>query len=193
MGEYSKEQVLAYYKMMENYDNDYVLNKFSNRIPKGSKVLELGFGTGQDYLQLKADYNMTGSDYSDEFIAAFEQLYDEQILKVNAVKMDVLGKYDCIYSSKVLNSLAEQDIITSLVNQYQTLNDGGYIFHTLWYGDKSVDESFIDKSILQKILGLEFDYVEFQYYKEADFVQTEFDSVIVIARKLSNLNLKYNN
>lgn len=180
---YNQEHVEAYYKMMEEYDNDYILNKFRATVPTTKTVLELGFGTGKDYLQLKSDYKITPSDYSDAFIAKFNQLYSDQVLKVNAALIDVEQKFDCFYSSKVLNSLSEDNILNSLANQYIHLNEGGYIFHTVWYGDKLVDESLVDKHLLKQIFELDFEYIEFQYYKEADFYDTEYDSVIIIARK----------
>lgn len=185
MEKYNKEQVASYYQMMEDYDNAYILNKLRATVPSGCSVLELGFGTGQDYLQLKEDYQITASDYSEDFIEAFNRNHDDQILQVDAIQMEVTNKYDCIYSSKVLNSLVETDIIKSLTKQYDCLNDGGYIFHTLWYGDKTLDSSFIDKSFLRQVLALDYDYVEFSYYKEADYISAEFDSVIIIGRKHS--------
>ncbi len=183
---YDKEKVADYYQMMEGYDNDYILNYFCQVIPKGSTVLELGFGTGKDYLQLKNDYNIQASDYSQDFINAFNQNYDDQVLQVDAIAMNVSNTYDCIYSSKVLNSLQEEDIIKSLNNQYGVLNDNGYIFHTLWYGNKQEDDSLIDKQLLNQILMLKYEYIQFIYYKEADFMEGEYDSVILIARKITN-------
>lgn len=181
---YDKEYVENYYKMMEHYDNDFILNHFKATIPKSGTVLELGFGTGQDYLNLKQDYQIDASDYSEHFIEAFNQNYDDKILQLDAVTIEVDRKYDCIYSSKVLNSLEEEDIIRSLSRQYRILNDGGYIYHTMWYGNKADDDSFIDKQTLTAILELEYEYVQFIYYKEADFIDAEYDSVIVIARKI---------
>lgn len=181
---YDKEHVENYYKMIEDYDNDFILNHFRATVPEGSTVLELGFGTGQDYLDLKQDYQVDASDYSEHFIEAFNQNYDDNILQLDAVTIEISKKYDCIYSSKVLNSLEEEDIICSLSRQYQLLNDGGYIYHTMWYGNKTEDDSFIDKQTLMAILELEYEYVQFIYYKEADFIEAEYDSVIVIARKM---------
>ncbi len=181
---YDKEMVDNYYQMMVDYDNDYILNIFKQSIPKHSSVLELGFGTGKDYLQLKDRYNITASDYSLDFIERFKEQYDDQVLHLDATTIDANNKYDCIYSSKVLNSLDEQDIIKSLRRQYQMLNTGGYIFHTLWYGNKQEDDSYIDKQTLVEILQLDYEFVDFSYYKEADFIDAEYDSIIIIARKL---------
>lgn len=181
---YNKEMVDNYYEMMEEYNNDFILKRFCETIPHDKSVLELGFGTGKDYLYLKSKYQITASDYSDDFINKFEQSHDDQILKINAVDMDIDEKFDCIYSSKVLNSLDKDEIIQSLNNQYQCLNHGGYIFHTLWYGDLSEDNSYIDKQFITKVLATKFEYIELEYYKEADFNTSEFDSLILIARKL---------
>lgn len=180
---YDQQLVASYYQMMEEYNNDYIISKFRATIPPNKTVLELGFGTGKDYLQLKTDYKITPSDYSDAFITKFKQLYPDQVLKVNAELIDIDQNFDCIYSSKVLNSLTEENILKSLANQYIHLNKGGYIFHTLWYGDRQVDSSLVDKHLLKQIFELDYEYVQFEYYKEADFYDTEYDSVIVIARK----------
>ncbi|WOO89617.1 class I SAM-dependent methyltransferase [Mollicutes bacterium LVI A0078] len=180
---YDKEMVANYCKMMEDYNNDYILDIFCEKIPKEASVLELGFGTGKDYLHLKDFYNITASDYSQEFINVFNQNYNDKVLTIDAITIEVEDKFDCIYSSKVLNSLNEDQIIESFKRQYQVLNKGGYIFHTLWYGDKEEDDSFIDKQTLIKILELDYEFVEFNYYKEADFIESEYDSVIIIGRK----------
>lgn len=181
--EYNEEKVEQYYQMMDDYNNDFIINQFKATIPQNSTVLELGFGTGKDYLQLKNDYQITPSDYSQAFIDKFALLHHENAIQVNAILMDINQKFDCIYSSKVLNSLPETDIIKSLINQYHKLNDNGYIFHTFWYGSKLEDDSFIDQNTLKQILELDYKYVEFKYYKEADFVDEIYDSVIIIARK----------
>lgn len=180
---YDKEMVANYCKMMEEYDNNYILNIFCEKIPKHATVLELGFGTGSDYLYLKDFYQITASDYSQEFINVFKQSHNDKILTLDATTIKVEEGYDCIYSSKVLNSLEEDQIIQSLKRQYEVLNPGGYIFHTLWYGDKKEDDSLIDKQTLIRILELDYEFVEFNYYKEAEFIDSQYDSIIIIGRK----------
>lgn len=142
-------------------------------------------------MYFKQDYKIQASDYSEDFIKAFTESHDDNILKLGAVTIESKETYDCIYSSKVLNALDEDDIIHYLKRQYEILNDGGHTYHTLWYGDKTGNDSFIDKQTLKAILELYYEYVEFTYYKEADFIEAMYDSVILIAKKNKRLLIGY--
>ncbi len=90
-------------------------------------------GTGADYLTLKADYQITSSDYSQTFNDKFHEKYDDEILKINALSMEgVNEKYDCIYTNKVLQVLEYDQIVQSIAKQVYCLTSKGMLVHSIW-------------------------------------------------------------
>ena len=117
------------------FKDTYVVEQFKSRIDPSEKVLELGSGPGNDYDFLKDHYNITGSDYSDVFLKDLQKKYREgKFIKLNALTMNLDEKYDVIFSNKVLHHLSKEHLAISLQKQYETLNEGGMIFHAMWRG-----------------------------------------------------------
>ncbi len=181
-----RKNVDNYSKMMEGYDNTFVVNELKKILPIGSSLLELGMGTGHDLIELAKDYEVTGSDYSQYFIEDFKKKSDLKALVLDAVSFDVAKKFDCIYSNKVLQHLKAEDFIESLTNQSKHLNDNGFIFMTLWNGDyKEEFESngelrfvYYNQQVLEEIIPNNLELTNLSYYSEFD----TNDSIIVVLR-----------
>lgn len=174
-----------YSLMMKFSKNTFVINEFKSRISNEKKVLEIGSGTGKDYQILRETYDITGSDYSDAFLKMLSKKFKhDEFLKVNALTMDVSDKYDVIYSNKVLHHLLPEQLELSFRKQYDILNDGGILFHTMWKGDNKVTKSnrihdiAYNEDDIEKLKG-KFRIVDFKVYKE----QKDEDSFIVILKK----------
>lgn len=182
-----------FYTLMVRFsDNGYIMNEFKIRIDRSKKILELGSGPGNDYGVLVKDYNITGSDYSETFLKILRKKFkNDRFLKINAITMETEGKYDVIYSNKVLHHITEEQLSISLKRQYEILNEGGILFHTMWKGTtieskkntkkKSMPDIRYEREGIGKIIG-KFSIKDFIVYKELK----KDDSFIVIMEKNSN-------
>ena len=182
-----RENVNLYKKMMEGYDNSYVINQVRNYLSANSTILELGMGTGIDLISLSKNYRVLGSDYSKNFVDDFKEISNLNVCVLDAINIDINSKFDCIYSNKVLQHLSKEDFIYSLNSQYKHLNENGIIFMTLWHGpyneefefDNELRFVYYDKQNLEKIVPNNYKFIDISYYTEFE----DNDSIIVVLKK----------
>ncbi len=175
--------VEQYYEMIKDYDNTFVIEQFKKFVPKNFTVLELGFGTGIDYLALREQYNITISDYSSAFIKKFKEIHNVDALQLDAKTINITEKFDCIFTNKVLHVFSNVELEQSFINQHRVLNNGGLIFHTFWYDESGVADEYknnVNKKALNKLLNTKFELVDTVIYSE---METD-DSILVVARKI---------
>lgn len=181
-----RENVNLYTDMMLDIDNSFVINEVEKVLPPNSTLLELGMGTGLDLLSLSKKYRVLGSDYSQLFIDDFKLKSDLDVCVLDAVSIDIDRKFDCIYSNKVLQHLATEDLIVSLSNQFRHLNENGIIFLTLWNDNYREEFEFdgqlrfvyYDRATIEKLIPQELTIEKFILYSEFG----SNDSMIVILR-----------
>ena len=156
----------------------------SEHLPVNSSLLELGSGAGLDLEYLKKHYSVTGSDLSDEFLKICKKKNPEiSFLKLNALKLDLNDKYNCIYSNKVLHHLTEEELKQSLEQQAKFLSSNGLIAHSFWLGEENKEMSgllftYYNKQHLLGIISESFEILSTLSYAEFE----EDDSLLVIAR-----------
>ena len=141
MGYFDDEKnVKDYIKMLENYDYKpmVLINILKKHLKKGSTILELGMGPGQDLDILRNYYKVTGSDSSQIFLNMYKKKHPESdIIRIDARDIRINRKFDCIISNKVLIHLTKEENISSFKQQKNILNPNGILFHTFWYGTKT--------------------------------------------------------
>lgn len=178
------ENVDNYIEMCENYDGSNIYEVIENHLEDGRTVLELGSGPGFDIPFLKEHYRVTGSDLSDEFLKRCRAKYpDISFLKVDVKNINVPGKYDCIFSNKVLHHLTESELALSLLEQVNALSSNGIIAHTFWIGEESQEMNgllftYYRKEHLLKMISEHFIILSTMSYQEFE----ESDSLLVIAQ-----------
>ena len=187
-----KENVLEYIEMAEGYDGKELIEHLRDYLPKNSTVLELGMGPGKDLDILKKYYQVTGSDFSKHFLDIYKEKHQESdvdLILLDARKLDVDRKFDCIYSNKVLYHLTEEELIESLRRQEYLLTEEGLILHSFWEGNKKekfkgTNYVYYTKKRLIEIINTHFTDVykilEIEYYKE----MKEKDSIFFILKKI---------
>ena len=90
---------------------------------------------------LKKDFIVTGSDISTVFLDLYrDKNPDADLIQLDAEKMNIERKFDCIYSNKVLHHLSTKKLKKSIQKQKPLLNNEGVLFHSFWRGDK--DETY---------------------------------------------------
>ncbi len=183
----SRENVDLYTGMMAEYDNGFIINEVQKVLPCGASLLELGMGTGVDLISLSKHYCVTGSDSSRLFVDDFKKKSDLNVLVLDAVTLDIEGRFDCIYSNKVLQHLKREDFVASLSKQCAHLTERGIIFATLWAGEHREEFEFqgqlrfvyYDKGSLETIIPSELKIDSLFYYTEFE----KDDSLVLILRR----------
>ena len=185
MGYYDSEQhVNEYIGMAEGYDGRELITRLHEFLEPGSTVLELGMGPGTDLQILAETYTATGSDVSDVFVRLYrEQHPDADLLKLDAVTIDIDRTFDCIYSNKVLYHLSTDDLHRSLERQRAVLNDQGIILHTFWRGtgtERQDDLLFVyyTEDDIRKMAEDKYEILVLETYSEME----RDDSILLIAR-----------
>lgn len=183
----NKKNVKDYIKMAEGYDGKFLIQILKKYLPKGASVLEIGMGPGKDLNLLQKDFEVTGSDNSQIFL----DLYKEQnknstidLLILDARRLELNQKFDCIYSNKVLYHLTEDELIKSFEQQWDILNKNGILFHSLWKGEgketsHGLDFVYYTEEKLRKIISNKFEILEIESYEEMG----KDDSLYIILRK----------
>lgn len=179
------KNIEEYVKMAEGYDGRALIDVLKKYLRNGSTVLELGMGPGKDFEILGESFQVTGSDSSKAFLDRYrERNATADLVWLDAVKMNIDRRFDCIYSNKVLHHLAREEFKESLRRQWQVLNSHGILFHSLWYGDKEEEMSglrfiYYTEETFGEIVGSEYEMVEATRYAEME----KDDSMYVVLRK----------
>lgn len=181
----NEKNIRDYIKMAEGYNGKALIESLKKYLPSGKTVLELGMGPGVDLNLLREEYVVTGSDYSNSFVALYQSKHpDEDVLVLDAITIDTGRKYDCIYSNKVLYHLSKEELAQSINRQYEVLNENGVILHSFWEGDREeffhgLKFMYYQLSDLTKLFETRFDILLIEPYTE----MSKDDSIYLIARK----------
>lgn len=182
---HTKESVEEYIKLAEDVNGAVIINKLTPYLKEDDSILEIGSGPGTDWEILSKRFNVTGSDFSEEFLIKLRESYpNEKFLKLDATTLDTTQKFECIYSNKVLHHLSDEELIVSINRQYELLNDKGIVCHTFWRGEgtenfKGMFVNYHEKANLKEVFSPQFEILDIDYYVEFE----ENDSILQIGRK----------
>jgi trans-aconitate methyltransferase len=186
MGYFDDEKnVLDYIKMVEGYDGTELINELRSYLKDGSTILELGMGPGVDLDILKKYYKVAGSDSSKIFVERYKKSRpDADVFVLDAKKMELDRKFDCIYSNKVLIHLSKEECNQSLKKQKMALNKKGILFHSFWHGDKVEKHhgllfTYYLEDELRSMVKDDYDILKIEKYKEFE----KDDSIYLILQK----------
>jgi len=181
----SDEGVDTYFQMMQNHDGRFLIEQLKKYVVGGSKILELGIGTGKDLDIMSMNYTVTGSDTSKKFLQRYQQMHIGcDLLLLDAKTMDTDRKFDCIYSNKVLIHLTREEAKESLKKQLVVLNEGGVVLHSFWKGvkDEVIEGELFTRytfDSVKEIIPQGYEVLELNMYKEIE----ENDSIYMILKK----------
>lgn len=186
MGLYdNSENVDKYIEMCSGYDGSNIYKALEENLKDGSHLLELGTGPGFDIPFLSQHYQITGSDFSDEFLIRCRKKFPEiPFIKIDASDIDIKEKFDCIYSNKVLHHLTEKQLAISLKQQAECLTEEGTIAHSFWIGDENQEIegmlfTYYKSEGLIDLISENFEVLATLSYQEFD----DSDSLFVIAKR----------
>ncbi|MGI9552950.1 MAG: class I SAM-dependent methyltransferase [Aurantibacter sp.] len=186
-GDYYKtpESVEEYIKLAEGYNGKKLIEKLKRFLPSGSHLLELGSGPGTDWEILDANFNVVGSDNSDEFIKRLAAKHPNgEFHNLDAITITTDQKFDGIYSNKVLHHLTDSELESSIKKQYEVLHPQGIVCHSFWKGEgsevfKGLFVNYHSIITIGNLLDNSFEVLVTESYKEFE----DDDSILLIARK----------
>jgi SAM-dependent methyltransferase len=184
----SSEGVEQYAGMAEGHDGSEHIPVLRELLAAGSTVLEVGIGPGSDLAMLAETFSVTGSDNSQAFIDRFAAAHpDTEVIRLDAVTLDVESRFDGIYSNKVLHHLDDDELRASLERQSKVLVDGGLAMHTIWKGDgiEDYEGMFVQNRDCDSFMALApagVELIECTPYAEFD----EGDSLRIVIRNGSS-------
>ncbi len=177
-----------YIKMCEGYDNSKFKSLILSHLMKGSRLLEIGMGPGNDFAWLSEIYKTSGSDYSKEFVKKAKIRFPKGDFTIlDAITLATREKYDAIYSCKVYQHFELDQIEKALTRQFEILTSKGIIIHSFWIGDSIFDDGdmraiYHDKNRLLGLIGNKFNLLEQVVYEEFE----PEDSIFIVAQKKQN-------
>lgn len=183
----SKSSVDEYIKIAEGFSGEELIKKLKHFLPQNSTLLELGTGPGTDWKILSAGYQVTGSDFSYEFLKRLVKKYPEgEFLELNATTIATDKLFDGIYSNKVLHHLNDEELDRSIKRQWEVLNSDGIICHSFWKGEGTevFNGMFVNNHLQGEIkdrFGALFEVSLIETYAEFD----RDDSILLIGQKKS--------
>ena len=181
----TKESVDEYVKLAKDVNGKQLIEKLEQVLPPNSVLLEIGSGPGSDCKILNENYNVVGSDYSEEFLShLISENPTGKFLELDAISLKTDLKFDGIYSNKVMHHLTNDQLRDSISRQAEILNSKGIICHSFWKGEgsevfKGLFVNYQDTTDLKKFFETQFEIISIELYKEFE----ENDSLLLFARK----------
>ena len=186
-GEYykTKESVEEYIKLANGVNGRSLIDRLEQVLSHNSIVLEIGSGPGTDWKILNEYYKVVGSDNSTEFL---KYLITEnpkgEFLELDAITLKTDRKFDGIYSNKVLHHLKDDELMDSVIRQYDILNPNGIVCHSFWKGKgseifKGLFVNYHSEETLRRIFQHYFEVLLLEDYKEFE----DNDSILLIGKK----------
>ena len=180
-----KESVNKYIEMAKDVNSQKVIDAFKLHLNSNSKILELGTGPGTDWEILNKEFEIIGSDFSDELLEILKGKYPSgRFLQLDAITIETNDRFDAIYANKVLQHLSDVELIKSIDRQFEILNPKGLVCFTFWKGEKEEEYQgmYVNNQTKKSLLNFferEFDILKLEEYKEFE----EGDSLLLIAQK----------
>jgi SAM-dependent methyltransferase len=113
-------------------------------VAKTASIFEIGTGTGRDADYIDSlGYKVTRSDVANSFID-YNRAAGKEIIKLNAITDQIVGKYDLILAMAVFLHFNTQEFEIALKNVHQALNKDGLFLIGLknGYGERLSSDKF---------------------------------------------------
>lgn len=133
-----------------------VFVEFTESLPKGGSVLDLGCGTGIPYTKYLADhgFNVTGVDLSNEMVkVATSNVPEASFVTMSMTDLPYENEFDGVISSFSMLLLPPELFKQAAKRTHTALKKGGYIYISL--NEPVSESSDPDSEVFVKIMGQE--------------------------------------
>ena len=183
--QYYSTNYKGYISSTQNVDMTEHYSHFLPYLAQGTKILDVGFGSGRDMLYFaNKGYDVVGVDNVVEFVDSAKtkglnvHLCDFHNLPYNA-------QFDGIWACASL--LHSHDLVCAFDNLHKALKKSGYIFLTMKYGTGSGMENgrfyqYVDEQKLEELCKLS-NFTIIEIYKSEDLLSRNSGWINVILSK----------
>ncbi len=128
--------------MIENtlkLDLQPIYEKFEKFLKPGSKVLDVGFGSGRDSLHFEAKgYEVVSIDFAEEVYYRGKNLLNTEVLLVDVRDMRYQNEFAGIWASAVFLHFTNEEIINVLERCASALKNDGVMYISFKYGESAL-------------------------------------------------------
>lgn len=153
-----------YFESTVHLDMSHLYEPFLSRLQPGSKVLDVGCGSGRDSLFFKNQgYEVTAIDGSAELVKLASQLLEQPVLLMDFQKLCLQDQFDGIWACASLLHLEKPALGRVIAYLAEHLKPGGIFYMSFKYGSGEcwkdgryfnyVNEEDL-KSIIDRVPGL---------------------------------------
>jgi ubiquinone/menaquinone biosynthesis C-methylase UbiE len=130
MERYTKDY-LNYIKETKDIDMSEQYKLFMKYVPKSSKILDAGFGSGRDISFFKQYYDVTGIDLSGEFVSYVKENIHPNVYQMDILNLEFDEKFDAIWACASLVHFDLKDLVLSFNQFHKALNQQGILYVSL--------------------------------------------------------------
>lgn len=180
----TKDSVEEYVRLAKDVSGADLIEKFKRFLGPRAVILEIGTGPGTDWNILNQDYEVIGSDNSQEFLKHLVASNPSgTFIELDATTLEIDEKFDGLYSNKVLHHLKDNELMTSIERQHEILHPAGIICHSFWKGDgseifKGLFVNYHSEKELRASFEKYFEILVLESYAEFE----EADSLLLIGK-----------
>lgn len=136
MKDYYQENAKEYIGKTMNADVSDLYSKFEKYLRPGSKILDLGFGSGRDSLYfLSKGYEVYSLDPCQAFIEHGKEIGLPHVLQSRAEDLDLNDAFDAIWANASLLHVASDKLKDVFLRCAKALKENGIMYCSFKYGD----------------------------------------------------------
>ncbi len=132
---------------------------FLARVPKGSKILDAGCGSGRDSLYFKQHgYDIVSFDASEKLVEVGSKLIKKPVLRLSFDEISFEKEFDGVWASASLLHIPKKRILPILEKLKKSLQKNGIFYVSCKYGEgeRSINGrffSYYNEETLEKIFN----------------------------------------
>lgn len=136
MKDYYQENAKEYIGKTMNADIFSLYSKFEKYLRPGSKILDLGFGSGRDSLYfLSKGYEVYSLDPCQAFIEHGKQIGLPHLIEASVEDLNLNETFDAIWANASLLHIASSNLKDVFLKCAKALNENGVMYCSFKYGD----------------------------------------------------------
>lgn len=172
------------------------LSQFTKNLPIGSKVLDVGCGSGRDTATLKSlGYEVTAFDASEELVKAASKKINHPIIHMKIEDMNWKEEFDGVWAMASLLHLRKDEMPLNLKKIMNSLKPDGTFFLSLKAGKgEGLDDTgrFFSYYSTNEITELfkSIGYEDVNYFSNEDSEKRDIVWISALIKKNPELNLK---
>lgn len=148
--------------MIENtlkVDLKPIYDRFECHLKPGSKILDVGFGSGRDSLHFDAKgFEVVSIDFAQEVYNRGRILLNTEVLLVNVKDIRYKNEFNGIWASAVFFHFTETELKDVLLKCAEALKDKGVIYISFKYGTEEINRhgryfNDFDESKFQQLMN----------------------------------------